>query len=463
MQRRSAFFGAFTGAFRVPVGAAGAAAAVSYAPQRDTYATTLIGASTTQGNQDDTGITPGTLIAAMPGTASVRNLGVGGSFLADVLGAGQAGAMTAPEKDGAVIAQFETNSINLAPIFGRGWLHAEVYRVQFVNAGKITADCIAGKRHLVWMGADGNASAAYSARYEQFVRYLWNIYPGCVVDLTDYWTQAPALDGGGADEAAFRNNGKAPSYQTPALDHPNGLGYTWMHTSHRKAWVEAINGGVPFVLAHRYYATASTAQTNGGQVCEIAYTGNAAGCTWSVLNRDGSTNADFALSMSGATLNLVRSSAAIIKLGLNELFIRVTRAADSGVQTYRIRLCISGEHAAPTRALYDANFAAYLDTNHLGAVDGNGLPTFSTGTTRQWDAAVSAPGTEMSFVIDITPLLADDGRNMWIIHGTASFGIQRLTTNAVRVFAYDGETGTTIGTITTTAIINGAGGRRWLF
>lgn len=435
-----------------------AAASGGYAPRRDAWDVTLLGASTTAGGHGTTGLTPGGLLATVPGNKSVFSRALGGTGLTHLLTT-QTGAMAVADRNALTLTQFETNSMGDPPLYGRGWLHAAIYKVQFVGGGKITADAVAGKRHLVWMGTEANI--AYLIRYEQFRRAMWADYPGCASVLGDYWSQAPAADA--AEEAVIRANGKPASYHIADLSHPNDAGYTYMHTSHRKAWIEALNGGVPFVVAHRYYATAATAQTNGGLVCQIHYVGDATGTTWAVLNRDGTTSADFALALTGSTLNLNRASATVIKEGYSELFLKVTRASDGGTQTYRIRVCISGQNSAPTRALYDGEFVAYLDTNHLGPNDVNGLPTFSDATTRRWDAAVGSPGEEMSLVLDLQALAADDALDMYLLHGNGGTVIRRLTTGGIRVSFRD-DSGTTVATLNTgTALFHGAAGRRWLF
>lgn len=438
---------------------------------RNSHPLVTCGSSSSSGNQDGTGLTPGGWLATdVPPESTYAHV------IYAQGGAAWSGATVATNVllqvqqmvldgngDGTLVIQADTNSY---PNSGGG----PETRVQQANDTVLGTHlagtgCATDGRYLFWTGSNpggalGSAILAGQPMHDasRQTRLFWSLWPGKAVNRFRAWRRVLARTL--VDSTEQLNGQFLFSYEMNDRGHQNARGY---HFSEQDLWLpldEAGNGGLPYFPEHRYFSNASTAQTNGGAVCSLLYFGSLTGCTLRLVGLDLAPCPYFAIDNAGN----VTATATPVTAGLVDVLLEVVRGPFR--RFYPLQIIIGSRDKK-------ANYEMQLDGGQVStclSVDNAGTltsPSFTSGTSRNLrrNGGLAAGGglKRFSIVMRVHCGLsaADDGQQLTII-GAPGFTVFRTTTNFLRVLVTD-DGGTTLGQITSTTASTYAAGRKWLF
>jgi hypothetical protein len=411
----------------------------------------LNGSSTTSGNQDGTGVSRGSLLETRTtGSAeAVLKEGVSGATTTttrtQITGStDRAAASRIIQTD---LNGFATSGTPGTPEDRRNWLKTSVIEDGAVLAG--TAALSEGR----WAAFAG-VEYITPTRISRHARLSWADYPGRFLNIYPMWRWVPSPT---AQDIIDIEAGEAPrGFQVAARDHYNQYGYTFLEEQMDGPLARACEGGLPWFPYHVYFSNQSTAQTNGGAVCDLSYVGSVTGCTFALLNEDGSANADFAISVAGSTVSVIRASATVLGRGFYDLLLRVEGGGKRHDQ--RIGLGIGSltlSHQDKMRV--DGN--VYGGTESIDNAGTLAAPSYTAGTSR----ILRGIGlkTKASMCVYLDPDTASESLQSTILWGNNKFNILRLATGAIRVQFRD-DANTAFGQITSGAIAKSQGGI-WVF
>ena len=447
-------------------GAAGAyesIASYTWVTRRDQFPVSWYGSSSTAGNQDGTGVTVTTVMAAsVPGSQALNNQGVGGADTSLTTGVRKRmSEATAAQKIGTQIIQYDTND----------WILSSNTNIDITKMGEFISSAatfidnaaFTGKRVAIWVGTEAGYGAVTNGRNRRFQRMLWDQYPGQVINALEYWELAP-LDpaftvpsGGfaGATDYTSKANGQIPvSYQLTDRSHLNQKGYNYFVSAWEKDFVEAVEvGGVPFFAVFPYYTTLSTAQTLGGNVVQLAWVGTLQGCAMAIETLGGAAHPDFGISSSGM---LTRVSGTALKSQFNEFVLRVTR---NGVtKRYYQKVSIGSLTAVPQRKTLDGHMFGTLESNDYGGT--LAAPTFNKATARVWKGLGAGPFYEISIVLDHEPTA--DGEDYYLFYQATGPNVRKVSSNTMRIL-FAGTDGASAGSVTAAGATVAVGRQLWFY
>ncbi|MDP1599028.1 putative Ig domain-containing protein [Phenylobacterium sp.] len=333
----------------------------------------------------------------------------------------------------------------------RNWLKNSI--LPLLNAG-VTAQ----GRLLSWAGTEYGWGGVSFFREYRMSRLMWADRPGFVANSLRYWMVAPPLDS--TDTAAINNGEIPPSYQVADRSHPNDKGIRYLEQAFVLPFQNSVEAGLPFFPMHRYFSNRSTAQTNGGAVCQLYFSGSLSGCSLALVNLDGSPNTDFAISSSAA---VTRSSATVLKRGYYDLLVRVTRAGL--MKEYRIGLGIGSIDLSNDDEMFvDGNTWASIDSvDNAGTLD---APSYVNGTSRNF-RGVPGGQKQFSLAVRLHPDASTDGQILNIYHQGGGVQLTRQAAGGIRIAVRD-DAGATYGQLTggstpPTGQVSSVNGRRWVF
>jgi hypothetical protein len=440
-----------------------AGALPAFVVRRDIYDVSFYGSSSTSGNQDGSGVTVTTALAAVPGNRAIYNDGAGGSDTS-LTGTGVRKRMSdasAARKFGTSIIQYDTND----------WVQGSALGIDISKMGEFLSSAMTfldpaavnGKRFAVWVGTEYSYGNPTNTRNRRFQRELWSQLPGQVINMQEYWSRAsidPAFVvasgtfAGATDTTSKANGGIPVSYQLVDRSHLLGKGYQYFFASWEKDFVEAQEtGGCPFFAIFPYYTVLPSAQTLGGDVVQLQYLGSLSGVGLTVETLTGAPHPHFGVSGSAM---LTRVSGAVLKSQFEEFVLRVTR---NGVtKRYYQKVAIGSLTTAPQRKQIDGHVWGTLETNDYGGTIAE--PIFDRTTARVWRGLGAGPFYELSIVTDYEP--GSDGDDQYPFFQASGIQMRRVSSGLMRILVNDAD-GASIGSISAAGATVANGRQYWFY
>lgn len=453
------------------------------------------GASSVAGNEDLTGVTLKTLLdAGMPGSAGVYNTGIIGAQLiyypSDVNYV-NAGAVQGQIKNSASggltilptatrIIQADANQYYLAVGMAVGGPEGRRLAItessltgcsnplyttnNVMDQIKAAAPTVISEgRFLFWVSTpnpypDGWAYTGGGKNVDlaRQTRLGWADYPGHFANALDTWRLERPLSH--ADKVSI-DNGEAgfSSMRVVKADHLTAKGLKVLSDNIFQPFVESVEGGLPYFPFHHYYSNRSTAQTNGGYVTQLQYTGSLSGVNLRILNRDHSVNGDFSVATNGA---IYRKTATRLNQGYYDLIVHAW--SGSGLQRfYRIKLGIGSVDLSndDTMSLDGNTYALVWSIDNAGTT---AAPSYADNVSGNLRGISSTGQTECSIIFRISPTNDGTVRYLW----SAANGLQ-ISLTAANKIAISGRDDSAApanfwAAPTPSATITAAGGDVWV-